>query len=187
LTRDLAERCGLLIGVDSDDTIDENAFVHQRFKTRIEDFRSDKLFDLVTFRMVAEHITNPQQVIESLVKLTKPGGKVVIYTVNRWSPVPLITWMVPFRFHHSVKELLWGTERKDTFPVAYRMNTRGELVRLFEAENFRECYFGYLDDCRSLARFRVTLFLELCAWKFARSLGFRYPETCLLGVYERHH
>jgi SAM-dependent methyltransferase len=184
LARVLADRCGLLVGIDSDDTIDENPFVQQRVKMRIEEYRSDKPFDVVTFRMVAEHIANPNRVIESLARLTKPGGKVVIYTVNRWSPVPMVTRIVPFGFHHTFKQFLWRTEKKDTFPVEYLMNTRKDLARLFEDAGFRECYFAYLDDCRSSGRFRSTFFLELCAWKFLRVLGLRYPENCLLGVYE---
>src|SRR5262245_51394110 len=56
----LAERCRLLVGVDPSDNIDENKLVHHRFKGFIEDFVSDHQFDLVTLRMVAEHITNPE-------------------------------------------------------------------------------------------------------------------------------
>jgi SAM-dependent methyltransferase len=185
LARILSDRCALLVGVDPDETIDENAFVHQRHKTSIENFHSDRTFDLVTLRMVAEHFVDPEQVVKSLSQLTKPGGKVLVYTINRWSAVSIITWLTPFKLHHPIKSWLWGSEEKDTFPVTYRMNTRGALVRLFQRSGFREKYFTYLDDCRSLSRFRATQFCELYSWRVLRALGCRYPENCLLGIYER--
>jgi 2-polyprenyl-3-methyl-5-hydroxy-6-metoxy-1,4-benzoquinol methylase len=116
-----------MVGVDPDETPDENTFVHQRIKSSIEDFQSAEKFDLITLRMVAEHISDPTKAVTSLAKLTKSGGKVVIYTVNRWSPVPLITGIVPFSLHGAIKWFLWKTESKDTFPVCYRMNTRTAL------------------------------------------------------------
>jgi SAM-dependent methyltransferase len=171
--------------VDPDETIDENTFVHRRHKTSIENFQSEQQFDLLTLRMVAEHFADPERVVESLSQLTKPGGKVVIYTINRWSAVSIITWLTPFTLHHPIKSLLWGSEEKDTFPVTYRMNTRRALLRLFQEAGFKERYFVYLDDCRSLSRFRATLFCELYSWKVLRAVGCRYPENCLLGIYQR--
>ena len=109
----------------------------------------------------------------------------IVYTINRWSPVPVLTYLVPFRFHHLPKRLLWNSERKDTFPVAYRMNTREALRQLFGKHGFHESEFGYLDDCRTFAAFRVLLILELCLWRGLHLLGLRYPENCLLGIYRR--
>jgi SAM-dependent methyltransferase len=181
----LADRCRVLVGVDPDDTIKENTLLHRRVQQAIEHFDSEERFDVVTLRMAAEHVTEPEGTVAALSRVTKVGGVVVVYTINRWSPVSLITWLAPFRLHHPLKRLLWQTEAKDTFPVAYRMNTRRALRRLFGRHGFREAHFAYLDDCRTLARFRATLILELSLWRCLRTLGITYPENCLLGVYER--
>jgi SAM-dependent methyltransferase len=173
------------VGVDPDPTIDENALIHCRSKTTIENFHSDQTFDVITLRMVAEHVADPERAVASLARLTKPGGKVVIYTINRWSPVPIVAWITPFDFHHAIKRFLWSTEEKDTFPVSYRMNTRKALLDLFRGSGFREQYFTYLDDCRTFCRFRVTLFAELCCRSVLHTLGFPYSENCLLGICER--
>ncbi len=185
LARFLAERCQLLVGVDCDDTLDENVFVHKRVKKRVEDYHADRTFDVVTLRMVVEHIAAPEAVLTSLARLTRPGSLVVVYTINRWSPVSLLAWLIPFRFHHAIKHWFWGTEEKDTFPVVYKMNTRSALARLFEGARFQEVHFGYLDDCRTLSRFRWGHHAELFGWRFCRSLNLQYPENCLLGVYRR--
>jgi SAM-dependent methyltransferase len=185
LARILANKCALLVGVDPDTTVNENRFVHQRVNSYIEDYQSDRAFDLVTLRMSAEHVAEPERTLAALSRLTKPGGKVIIYTINRWSPVPIITWIVPFGLHQPIKRVLWKTEEKDTFPVAYLMNTRKKLAQLFQPHSFQEYYFAYFDDCRTWSRFRVTQLLELVSWKVLNSVGIRYPENCLLGIYER--
>ncbi len=187
LARILAARCSLLVGVDPDDTIDENPYVHQRLKCQIDDCPGGQAFDVVTLRMVAEHITNPEAAVSSLARLTRPGGRLVIYTVNKFSPVSIAAMIIPHQLHHAIKRLLWRTEERDTFPVAYLMNTKKALVELFESNGFSLLYFARPADCRVLGRFRWLHFLELSMWRLCQSFGLNYPESCLLAVFERNH
>lgn len=186
LAQALADRCGFLMGIDPDATIADNRIVHLKQQTTIEQLLTDRCFDLITLRMVAEHLTRPAVVSAALAKLCKPGGLVVVYTVNRWSPASLGAWFVPFRLHHSVKRLLWLTEPEDTFPVAYLMNTRRDLLRWFSEAGFTESSFDYLDDCCLLFRFAGLRRLELAAWRVFRAARLRYPENCLLAVFRRN-
>lgn len=185
LARELADRCGHLTGVDPSPNIYDNPFAHERVQALIEDYRTDQPYDLITLRMVAEHIAAPEAAVQALARLTRTGGRVVIHTINKWSPLSVAAWLVPFRLHHPIKRLFWRTEARDTFPVVYRMNTRRALAALTTAAGFREIGFRYLDDLSAFNRFRVLNYAELIAWKGFRSLGLRYPENCLLGVYER--
>ncbi|HWG41263.1 MAG TPA: class I SAM-dependent methyltransferase [Gemmataceae bacterium] len=181
----LADRCDILVGVDPDITLEENNLVHQRVRSSIEDFQTDQTFSLVTLRMVAEHIADPDRTLQALSRITRPGGKVVVFTVNQWTPLALLARFIPFRFHHAIKKFIWKTEEKDTFPVAYRMNSRKQLAKLFLKYDFKERYFAYLDDCRTSFRFRLGQLAELSLWRTLKLVGLRYPENCLLGVYER--
>jgi SAM-dependent methyltransferase len=185
LARELADRCRLLVAVDPSDTVEENPFAHERVRRKIEDFESSVPFDLATLRMVAEHIEDPEASVAALARLVKPNGCVVVYTINQWSPVSAVAWLTPFRLHHPVKSLLWKTEEKDTFPVAYKMNTRNRLRQHFRRFGFRERLFAYLDDCRTFHRFRALHFLELSVWRLLQAGGVCYPENCLLGVYQK--
>jgi 2-polyprenyl-3-methyl-5-hydroxy-6-metoxy-1,4-benzoquinol methylase len=185
LSRELAGRCKLLVGVDPSEDIDENTLVHQRVKSTIEDFRSEELFDLATFRMVAEHIQHPQPVVQSLARLIMPGGKVVIYTPNRWSPVSIAASLIPNKWHSFFTHLLWNTTAEDVFPTCYKMNTRNRLRTLFRDGGFAEVGFAYLSNCSTFARFRITCFGELCLWRVFRAFRITYPENELLGIYER--
>ena len=185
LARELSERCGTLAGVDPDATIQENPFVHVRVQASLEQFDTNETFDVITARMVVEHVQRPEAFVEQLRRLCAPNGLAVLYTVNKWAPVSMLSWVVPFGLHHPIKSMLWGTSEKDTFPVEYRMNTRRTLVSLMQRGGFRERHFEYLDDLRTLARFRWTSRAELLAWKALKTVGLHYPETCLLAVYQR--
>ncbi|HXV75666.1 MAG TPA: methyltransferase domain-containing protein, partial [Candidatus Polarisedimenticolaceae bacterium] len=105
IARRLSDRCGLLVGLDPDDNLDENPYVHEKVKASLYDYRTERAFDLVTFNMVVEHITDPGEVVRVLSKLTAPGGEVVILTVFKWSPIPIATRLIPFRFHHGFKHM----------------------------------------------------------------------------------
>jgi 2-polyprenyl-3-methyl-5-hydroxy-6-metoxy-1,4-benzoquinol methylase len=181
----LAERCRSLTGLDPSDNIDDNPFLHHRAKCMLEEFRPARQFDLVTLRMVAEHVTDPAASVAALAQLTRPGGHVVIYTVNKWSPVSLVSAVTPMPVHHAVKSVLWGGEERDTFPTSYKMNTRKTLRRLFEGAGFLEARFAYLSDTRVSGRWRAANTVELVAWRVLRGVGVTYPENCLLGVYKK--
>ena len=185
LSRILADRCQLLVGVDPDATLEDNPYVHEKFLGTMEKFEDTRQFDLVTMRMVAEHVSDPDQLMESLTKVTAPGGIVIIYTVYKYSPVPLITNLVPFKLHNPVKKILWGTEPEDTFPTCFKMNTRNTLGAIFSGRGFKERLFLCPDDCRTFSGFRPLAYAELLLCKLLNRFSLRYPEFCLIGAYEK--
>jgi SAM-dependent methyltransferase len=179
----LSARCAHVVGVDPSSNIRGNPFLHERAQCRIEEYRTQHRFDLITLRMVAEHITDPAAAARALRSLLAPTGRVMVYTVNVHTPIALAARLVPFRLHHPLKKLFWGGEEKDTFPVAYLMNTKKQLSELFRSVGLRQELFLYLDDCSALGMFRGLSLLELLAWRTCRMLDLPYPENCLLGVY----
>ncbi len=186
LARDLADRCKLLVGIDPAPTLAENPFVHERIAEAIDCWTPDRSFDLITMRMVAEHVADPASLAAILASASAPASRLVIYTVNGRSPVPLLTRLTPMSWRHRIKSLLWRTEEKDTFPTCFRMNSRRRLRELLGTAGFVEESFQYLDDCRSSGRFRILQYCELWSRRLFRALGMRYPENCLLGVYRRN-
>lgn len=184
LAEGLSKRCSTLVGVDPDPTIQQNPTVQVRVQKRLEEFEPGEGFDVITARMVIEHVPDPVAFASNLKRLTAPHGVVVLYTVNKWSPVSIASWLVPFALHSRLISFFWGTGR-EAFPVEYRMNTRRALTRVMREQDFEERSFEYLDDCRTLSRFRWGSRAELLLWKIFKAVGLHYPETCLLGVYQR--
>jgi len=185
LARVLSKRCAAMVGVDPSDNVSKNTFIHDWVQCRIEDYHPDLPFDLASLRMVAEHIEDPEGAVRSIHRLLRPGGLVVVLTVNAWTPVAICTRMIPFWLHHPIKKLLWGGDKEDTFPIQYKMNRRQTLSGCFRRHGFRELGFAYVDDCSVFGRFRVLNYLELQARRVMRAVAGWYPENCLLGVYQR--
>jgi SAM-dependent methyltransferase len=185
LARELASRSGSVTAVDPSENVLRNEFVHQRVQSVLEQYLPETRFDLATMRMVVEHVESPEAFVGALARLLKPGGIAVVFTVNRRSPVALLSWITPFRLHHSIKRLVWSGEEEDTFPVFYRMNTRAELRDLFRRGGFVERAFARLDDLSVFGQFWSLNYLELILWRGLKRLGVGYPESCLLGVYQR--
>ena len=185
LSEILSKRCGRLTGVDPDPTLDENPWVHEKVRGGIDKFDGEEQFDLVTMRMVAEHIEDPMACTKAIARSLRPGGLAVVYTVAGVSPMPLLTRLAPMSLRHVVKEWLWGTQPKDTFPTCFKMNSRSVLQRQFAAVGMQEEEFLRLDDCRTFARFRSLCKLELWGMRAVRAMGMPYPEHCLLGIYRR--
>src|SRR6185312_7185429 len=67
----LSSRCHLLVGVDPSPNIARNTFVHESARTTIENYHSERTFDLISLRMVAEHIASPDAAIAAFSRLTK--------------------------------------------------------------------------------------------------------------------
>lgn len=180
----LSKSCQFLVGLDPDDNIDDNQAIHERVKCDIESYNSDRRYDLVTLRMVAEHITAPEKAVAKLTNLVAPGGRIVVYTVSKWTPSALLASITPEYFHHVVKRLLWNAQERDTFPTAYLLNTRGSLRTLFQKQGFSEEKFVLLNDCRSTSRVFVLQIVELSLQKLLNLVGIRYPEVCILAIYK---
>lgn len=183
----LSSRCKLLVGIDPDDNIFENTVLHERKQCTIEQYHTDQQFDVISLRMVAEHISDPTKTVAALEHLVRDGGRVVIYTVSKWCPASLFAAATPMGIHHRGKQVLWGSSPDDTFPTVYKMNTRRKLRNLFQSVDLAEESFYYINDCRSLGRWKAGLIFELSVERALRGLGLRYPEFCLLGVYRKEH
>jgi SAM-dependent methyltransferase len=183
LARELSQRAGFVYGIDPDDNVKENAFLHDRFHGMVEDCDTERVFDIVTMRMVAEHIVDPDRAVQRIATLLKPGGRLVVYTPYKWAPMSVIAEIVPFRFHHPLKRLIWDAEARDTFPTAYRLNTRKDLAFFAGRSGLSEELFCFLDDCRVLSRYRVLSWCEIRLRSFLHALHLHYPEKCILGIY----
>jgi len=185
LARELASRCERVTAVDPSVNVLQNDFVHERAQCFLEEYRPNVQFDMATMRMVVEHVSSPKDFVSALGRLVKPGGMAVVFTVNRWSPIALLSWAIPFRLHHPIKRRFWGGEEEDTFPVHYRMNTQAQLRCLFQDAGFVERVLVKLDDLSVFGRFKRLNYLELLVRTVLKRVGVSYPENCLLGVFQR--
>ena len=185
LARNLVSRCSKMVAVDPSDNVLRNPFVHEAVQSTLEKYVPATQFELATMRMVVEHVSHPEDFVGALSRLVRPGGVAIVFTVDLWAPITVVSRLVPFGLHHPIKRLFWSGEEEDTFPVFYRMNTRATLKRLFTGAGLSEAMFGTVDDLSLFGRYRLLNYMELIAWRSLRAIGLNYPEKCLLGVYRR--
>lgn len=183
--QELAARAGYVYGIDPDPNIKQNKLINDGFQGPVEDCPVTRPFDLITLRMVAEHIAQPDRVLDRIAAMTKPGALVVVYTPNKWSPMSLGAAILPFRMHHPLKHLLWKTEERDTFPTVFKLNTRRDLRRCFGRHGFTEVHFQYLDDCRVFGRYRWLTYIDLTCRTVLHSIGRPHLENCLFGIFQK--
>jgi len=185
LARELGARASFVLGIDPDPNIQENEIVTERFQGPIEECDTAQRFDLITLRMVAEHIVRPEPALRKIAQLLKPGGLVVIYTPYKWAPMSILASLVPFRLHNPLKQLIWRSESRDTFPTAYKLNTRADLKHHTAPCGLQEIYYALLDDCRVTGMYRALNWIELRARRMFNLLHLHYPESCILAVYRK--
>ncbi len=185
LAQVLTSRTKETVGVDPSPNVRDNKFLNRSYLGFTDSVAEENYYDLVTLRMVAEHVANPDELVAQIDRVSARGAHVIVYTIYKWSPVSIITKLTPFWAHHAPKRFFWNTEERDTFPVEYKMNTKSQLNDLFFRRGFENLDFMYLDDCRTLAKFKLTLYAELYFRKFLNFFNLHYPELCILSIYRK--
>lgn len=183
LAEHLARRCAQLTGIDASANLAANPYLARAVQGDIADLDGVGAFDLVTMRMVAEHVARPEAVADALRRLVAPGGVLLIYTVHAASPTALAGALASHGLHRAAMHALFRGEDRDVFPAYYRINTPGRLRRLltgFEAERMQ-----LIDDCRITLRWPRLHAAELAGRAALRRLGLPYPERCILAEFRR--
>ena len=94
---------------------------------------ADQSFDVVTSNMVFEHLDEPEVVVAEFLRVTVPGGRILIHTVNALHYQAWAARLTPHWVHEWVVSRMEGRAAKDVYPVRYRANTLGRLRSLTES------------------------------------------------------
>lgn len=119
---------------------------------------ADASVDLVMSRSVFEHLTDPQAVYREMARVLRPGGRLVFLTANMWDYGTLVARLVPNRLHGRVVKVVEGRAEEDTFPTAYKTNTRADVERLASGSGLKVTGFDYLSQYPNYLLFNGPLF-----------------------------
>jgi SAM-dependent methyltransferase len=158
LLRNYIGRAGRLIGIELVDFTD----VPPEIETHNADLARLPLaaesIDLIVSRSVFEHLTDPQPVYAEFARVLRPGGAVLFLTANMWDYGTLVARLVPNRFHARIVRRVEGRAEEDTFPTAYRTNTRRAIDRLARTAGLEVESFEYLSQYPNYLMFNGALF-----------------------------
>ena len=92
-----------------------------------------------------EHVEDAEWAGHELGRVLRPGGWLCARTPNKWGYIGMAARAVPNGLHNRVLSVLQPRKKvEDTFPTAYRMNTRRALERCFPSPAFT--HHSYLHD-----------------------------------------
>lgn len=114
--------------------------------------------DLIMSRSVFEHLADPHAVYAELARVLRPGGQLVFLTANLWDYGTMVARLVPNRLHAKVVKATEGRAEEDTFPTAYRSNSRPAVERLARGAGLAVERFDYLSQYPNYFMFSGTLF-----------------------------
>lgn len=122
LVRLFHARAGVAAGVDRITIANAEGARFVQADLRRLPFRS-QCADLVTLRMVVEHLQNPQRDLAEIARILKPGCRLMVLTTNAWSPVVFVPRLLPFRVKRWLLARLFGAVETEIFPTFHRFNT----------------------------------------------------------------
>jgi ubiquinone/menaquinone biosynthesis C-methylase UbiE len=79
--------------------------------------------DLITLRMVVEHLEDISTYFSEIQRVLKLCGRVIIVTTNKWSPVVIIPRVLPFRLKNFLISRIFSVTEEEVFPTYHRLNT----------------------------------------------------------------
>jgi SAM-dependent methyltransferase len=145
--RDYRDRIVRLVGVDSDEAAGrENPFLDEFVPADLDDslpFEDDS-FDLVYANFVVEHLQHPERAFAEWRRVLRPGGRLVLLTSNRSSPLMAAADRLPQRVRLAVKRGGAGAAEHDVYPTRYLANTPERLSRLTAVAGFAPVSVEYV-------------------------------------------
>jgi SAM-dependent methyltransferase len=95
---------------------------------------SDSGLDLITCRMVVEHLDRPAKAFAEIARCLRPGGALIVITPNLLNYATfgnaLATKVLPDRLRLRIVQSSDSRPKEDIFPVRYKANTMPRLLEL---------------------------------------------------------
>lgn len=105
---------------------------------------ADQTFDFVFSNEVIEHVADDAQYAAEMVRVTKPGGRILLFCPNRWYPVEQhgIYWRGEYKFGNIPLVNYLPDVWRDRLAPHVRTYTWGKLWRLFDKQPVRLLHHG---------------------------------------------
>ena len=145
--RDYRDRITRLVGVDTDEAAGrENPFLDEFVPADLDEslpFDEDS-FDLVYANFVVEHLKRPERSFAEWRRVLRPGGRLVLLTSNRASPLMAAADRLPQSARLAIKRRGAGAAERDVYPTLYLANTPQRLAAVVAGAGFEPVAVEYV-------------------------------------------
>jgi SAM-dependent methyltransferase len=129
----LADHCKTIVGMDVSVTSNRN--IRSLVQGSFYEFPfADESLDLITCRMVVEHLDQPERGFAEAARCLRPGGAIVVITPNLLNYAifgnAVATKLLPEKLRLRIVKAADSRAEEDIFPVCYKANTMSRLTRL---------------------------------------------------------
>ena len=138
--RDYRDRIDRLVGVDNDEAAGrENPYVDEFVRADLGERLpfADDSFDVVYANFVVEHLERPEEVFREWRRVLRPGGRLVLLTSNRSSPLIALGVRLPQSLRLGIKRCGAGAEERNVYPTCYLANTPDRLTAVANGAGFQ--------------------------------------------------
>ena len=137
--RDYRDRIVRLVGVDSDEAAGrENPYLDEFVVADLDEGLpfANGSFDLVYANFVVEHLRDPGRAFADWHRVLRPGGRLVLLTTNRASPLMAVSDGLPDSVRLAIKRRGAGAAERDVYPTRYLANTPRRLAATASSARF---------------------------------------------------
>jgi SAM-dependent methyltransferase len=171
--RDLRSKQRTVIGIDIDPEARTNPFVDE-FRLLVPGKRwpvESHSAQLVVADCVVEHLLAPDEFFGEAARVLSPGGHLCLRTPNLLHYVPLISRLVPERYHRGILSKAQPARSAcDLFPLYYRCNTVRRLRTALRSHGFACAVFTHEPEPGYLGFSELAYRLGVMYQKHAPSL-----------------
>ena len=143
---------------------------------------ADSTFDVVLSHEVIEHVCDDRRSVSEMLRVTRTGGRVLLFCPNRWYPFETHGhyWRGDYHFGNTPFINYLPKRWRDKLAPHARAYTAAELRRLldFDGANIAHCsriYGGYDNIIARLARRLSSCGIRCIDWKARPWIPGRYP------------
>jgi SAM-dependent methyltransferase len=107
---------------------------------------ADNVFDFVFSNEVIEHVADDRRYAAEMVRVTRPGGRILLFCPNRWYPVEQhgIYWRGRYQFGNIPLVNYLPDFLRNRLAPHVRTYTTADLRRVFQGLAVRELHHGHI-------------------------------------------
>lgn len=120
---------------------------------------ADGSYDAVFSQFLLEHVKDSQETVDSIARVTAPGGLATLIIPNPTSPASTVAKLTPYSFHLFFKKKVqqYDNVSEDTFPTFFAFKSVRNLEQQMEKAGFTNIESAYIPEMYFRFRYRPVL------------------------------